>query len=106
MLPSDHSCQVRLRLVGETKAFESPQHLLSAADLAATAWHNGGAGGATVGRDGLVSARTGQLRLRAGESVTLRFELLLTPCKPLDTTAHWGHRYYQVGYSDTALVEP
>ena len=53
-----------------------------------------------------MSARTGQLLLRAGESVTLRFELLLTPCKPLDTTAHWGHRYYQVGYSDTALVEP
>ena len=44
--------------------------------------------------------------MRAGESVTLRFELLLTPCKPRDTTAHWGHRYYQVGYPDNPITNP
>ena len=53
-----------------------------------------------------MSARTGRQRLRAGESVTLRFELLLTPCKPRDTTAHWGHRYYQVGYPDNPIPNP
>ena len=83
MLPSDHPYQVRLRLVGETKAFESPQHLLSAADLAATAWHNGGAGGATVGRDGLVSARTGQL-LALALSPTIRPDPDPTPSPDAD----------------------
>ena len=33
-------------------------------------------------------------------------ELLTTPVKPLDPAAHWRSRYYQVGYPDTALVQP
>ena len=96
----DVGAGVRLRLTGATEAFESPQHLLKAEDLRQTAWHNGGLGGATVGRDGLVRAHSGARTLRAGSSVTFTFELLLTPCKPLDTTAHFGRdRYYQVGHA-------
>ena len=102
----DVGAGVRLRLTGATEAFESPQHLLSAADLERTAWHNGGLGGAAVSRGGVVRAHSGVRTLRAGESIAFTFELLLTPCKPLDTTAHWRQRHYQVGYPDTALVEP
>ena len=63
---------VRLRLVGETRAFESPQHLLSAADLAATPWYNGGAGGASVDRDATVRVSTGLLSLSEGAKVSLQ----------------------------------
>ena len=96
----DVSAGLRLRLTGATEAFESPQHLLSAADLDRTAWHNGGRGGAAVSRGGVVRAHSGARTLRAGSSVSFTFELLLTPCKPLDTAAHFGrHRHYQVRYA-------
>ena len=101
----DAAAGVRLRLTGSAPGFESPQHLMTASDIP-DGWHNGGHGGAVVGADGSVRAFSGARALRAGESVELRFELLLTPCKPLVPSAHWGMRYYQVGYPDTALVQP
>ena len=96
---------VRLRLVGAAAGFESPQHLLEARDLP-DGWYNGGAGGADVGADGMVRAFGGGRELRRGESVEFRFELLLTPVKPLEMAAHWAQRYYQVGYPTPALVSP
>ena len=42
----------------------------------------------------LLDAFTGPRTIRAGEPLVLRFALLVTPVKPLDTDAHWSQRYY------------
>ena len=96
---------MRLRLVGDAPAFESAQHILSQSDLPSS-WHNGGNGGVYVSTEGLVRAFSGSRQLAPGESITFAFELLLTPCKPLDPPSHWKQRYYQVGYPTAASVEP
>ena len=74
---------VRLRLVGDAPALESPQHILSEAELPAS-WHNGGRGGVDVSESATVIAFSGRRALSAGESVTFKFELLLTPVTKLD----------------------
>lgn len=59
-------------------------------------WHNNGKGGCRVRKntDGLVfTAFTGSRTLKKGESLTLRFSLLPSPLKPLDSDAHWRDRY-------------
>jgi hypothetical protein len=96
---------VRVRLVGETSAFESAQHLMSEGDLP-EGWHNRGRGGVRIDGQAALRAHGGARTMLPGSSVQFRFELLLTPCKPLNTAAHWEQRYYQVGYPDTRLVEP
>ena len=49
--------------------------------------------------------KTGKRRLAAGEALTFRFELLLTPCKPLALNRHWEMgRYIQVGYPNKATA--
>ena len=96
---------VRVRLVGETSAFESAQHLMSEADLP-EGWHNRGRGGVRIDGQAALRAHGGARTMLPGSSVQFRFELLLTPCKPLNTAAHWAQRYYQVGYPDTRLIEP
>jgi len=96
---------VRLKLLGESPNFESPQHILTRAELPAS-WHNDGHGDVRVTADGTVIARGGPRALRAGESVRFGFELLTTPLKPLRPSAHFGERYYQVGYPDTVLIQP
>lgn len=61
-------------------------------------WHNGGQGGCTVTEEGgpdgavLINAYSGPRTLRAGQEVTFRFRLLITPFKPLDRR-HWDWRY-------------
>ena len=95
-----------VRLTGEAPGFESPQHILTEGELPPE-WHNNGRGGVRVSKGAVVTAFGGGRTLAAGESLTFRFELLLTPCRPLAWSAHWEeHRYYQVGYPDTALVQP
>jgi len=59
-----------------------------------------------VSTEGRVRAYGGERRLVAGETVDFAFEVLLTPCKPLDTSHHWEQRYYQVGYPSTQLIQP
>ena len=70
---------------------------------------SGTAGAPTLRLNGsALTATTGALDVdAAGALPPVQFAVMLTPCKPLDTAAHFGrHRHYQVGYPDTALVEP
>ncbi len=61
-------------------------------------WHNSGSGGASVqAREGGVvelSAYSGPRTMRAGESISFRFSLLITPVKLLAVKDHWSQRYY------------
>ncbi len=61
-------------------------------------WNNGGKGGCTVrevpGDRVDATAYSGSRDLKAGETVTFEFALLLTPVKPLDTASHFRERYY------------
>ena len=62
-------------------------------------WGNQGKGGATVAEEGdavVVRATSGPRSLKAGEELEFRFQLLVTPFKPLDP-AHWSQRYYHFG---------
>ncbi|MCX6876762.1 MAG: DUF6067 family protein [Verrucomicrobia bacterium] len=61
-------------------------------------WGNGGKGGVTVTDQAdavIATAFSGPRKLKAGESVTFEFSLLITPVKPLDPPAHFKTRYYQ-----------
>ncbi len=58
-------------------------------------WSNGGRGGAQLTEQGdtvLLKAYCGPRRLRAGETLTLRYRFLITPLKPVDPI-HWNQRY-------------
>ena len=102
----DAAAGVRVRLTGAAAGFESPQHILAEGELPVE-WHNNGHGGVRVSKGAVLTAFGGGRTLAAGESLTFRFELLLTPCRPLAWKPHWEeHRYYQVGYPDTTLVQP
>jgi hypothetical protein len=92
----DAHAGVRVRLVGPSPNFDSAQHLLSEEDLP-HGWHNGGLGGVRVGADATMVAYGGARTMHAGETLSFKFELLLTPCKPIDSATHWGQRYFQVG---------
>lgn len=62
-------------------------------------WSNGGQGGCMIEeRDEavVIDAFTGSRSLQAGESVTLRYSLLITPLKPIDSDAHWEQRYHHI----------
>ena len=59
-------------------------------------WGNSGKGGATVTEEGdavVLRATSGSRSLLAGEKLEFRFQLLITPFKPLDPS-HWSHRYF------------
>jgi hypothetical protein len=61
-------------------------------------WDNDGKGGVTIDEIGdtvATGAFTGPRVLKAGEELTFRFALLITPVKPLNP-AHWSQRYYHV----------
>ena len=70
---------------------------LKAAGLPAL-WHNEGRGGCTLtaGSAGEVRFRAfcGNRVIQAGETITFRFSLLITPFKPLDMNARWHRRCY------------
>jgi hypothetical protein len=58
-------------------------------------WSNAGQGGCRLREDGEVvrlETFTGPRELTAGVPLELRFRLLITPFKPLDTRSHWGWR--------------
>ena len=65
------------------------------------AWDNGGKGGCRIASDGAdrvtLAAFGGPRRLAAGAQLHFHFALLITPVKPLNTKAHWQHRYYHGG---------
>lgn len=60
-------------------------------------WHNEGKGRTTFTEEGdtvQVRASSGSRTLQAGEELTFEFALLITPCKPLDTSKHFNERYF------------
>jgi len=62
-------------------------------------WNNEGKGGCDVSEYGntvLVNAYTGPRSLKAGQTLSLKFRFMITPCKPIDP-AHWNWRYDRVG---------
>ena len=65
------------------------------------AWFNGGAGGCSIEepspREALVDAYTGPRTLEPGVPLTLKFAILPTPVKPLNTLQHFSERYFHSG---------
>jgi hypothetical protein len=62
-------------------------------------WHNAGRGGVGLREtdEGVVlRAFTGPRTLATGETVSLRFSLIVTPLKPLDLPGHWRQRYHHI----------
>jgi len=60
-------------------------------------WSNDGKGGCHMFEEAgkvMLTAFTGQQRLRAGQTIHLNFGLLITPVKPLSND-HWSERYFQ-----------
>lgn len=47
---------------------------------------------------------SGSRILRPGEFTTFLFDFAVTPSKPVNMTAHWQQRYYQVGYGTSYLT--
>jgi hypothetical protein len=91
----DYNAGLQLKLRGPEDTWDL--YDLKAAGIPKS-WGNDGKGGCTVteGRDSvLVRAFSGERTLNAGEELTFRFGLLVTPVKPLDR-AHWSQRYYHI----------
>jgi hypothetical protein len=62
-------------------------------------WSNNGMGGCSITENGncvLVDAFSGPLILKAGENISWRFSLLVTPLKPVNTDLHWCQRYHHI----------
>lgn len=63
-------------------------------------WYNDGRGGVVVAESGddqiCFRAFCGARKLAAGESVDLRFSLMVTPLKLLDLKGHWQQRYHHI----------
>lgn len=101
---------LRLKLTGPEVGWAAPSYSYGANP---PAWDNGKRGGANITRQQNSSsstgsavelvAYTGPVTINASSSMTLYFEMLLTPVKPLNRGVghkHWGERMYQVGYGE------
>ena len=55
--------------------------------------------GATV----LLECASGALHLKAGETITYRFDLLVTPFRKPDVAEHFAQRTLQIGYPSNAM---
>jgi hypothetical protein len=97
----DPDAGMRFKLTGPEPGWAAPSY------GGVSAWSNHGKGGANVTQPGgpgssvELVAFTGPLTINASETLTLFFEMLLTPVKPLNRGQghpHWGQRHYQVGY--------
>ena len=73
---------LRLKLRGNSAAFDSPLHRLSEDDLRATPWHNSGRGYAELRADAALVASSGDLDLAPTEARTSRLEILQPLTKP------------------------
>lgn len=51
----------------------------------------------------LLECASGPLRLKAGETITYRFDLLITPFREPDLAEHFAQRTLQIGYPAAAL---
>lgn len=92
---------MRFKLTGPEVGWAAPSYSYSSTP---PVWENGGKGGANItqGNETVeIVAFTGPISVNASRSITLYFEMLLTPVKPLNRGVdhpHWSQRHYQVGY--------
>jgi hypothetical protein len=92
---------MRFKLTGPEVGWAAPSYSYGSNP---PVWENGGKGGANITErsSGVeIVAFTGPIGINGSRSVTLYFEMLLTPVKPLNRGVnhpHWGQRHYQVGY--------
>ncbi|MFA5203254.1 MAG: glycoside hydrolase domain-containing protein [Lentisphaeria bacterium] len=72
-------------------------------------WYNQGRGGCDLLEHGtdevLLRASCGPRTLAAGESVSLRFSLIVTPLKRLDVKGHWRQRYHHIDCWDGRIPD-
>ena len=96
--------QLRLRLDGD------PWNIYNLKDSGLPeSWANDGRGGVSVRENGdtvLLTAFSGARKMEAGESVTFRFALLITPFRTIRPAEHWHQRYYHTTWKETDLEEP
>jgi len=93
---------LQLKLIPDSDAWQVSD--LRESGLPAS-WCNGGRGGADMTESGnqvLLQAYSGPRTLKAGEDMTFRFRLLITPFKPIDPQ-HWNWRYGDVNGDGTVL---
>lgn len=61
-------------------------------------WYNNGKGGIDILEQGkdtvLVSAYSGERKIKKGEGFDFHFNLLITPFKTIDTAKQWNHRFF------------
>ena len=76
---------LRLKLRGNSAAFDSPLHQLSEADLRTTPWHNAGRGHAELRADAALVAISGDLDLAPAEVRTSCLEII----QPLTTAPYY-----------------
>jgi len=81
---------LQVKLCGERDVWE-----LFSLEYVPESWNNGGNGGCDIVEDGdavVVRAYTGPRELAAGETFELRFRMLITPFRRIDSN-HWNWRY-------------
>ena len=62
-----------------------------------TSWDNGGKGGCKVTEQGdvvMLEAYSGARTLKVGETLHYKFDLSITPVKPIDKIEHWQDHYF------------
>jgi hypothetical protein len=92
---------IRFKLTGPEAGWAAPDYGYAGNP---PAWVNAGKGGCNITRAATggpveLVAYTGPMVVKAGRSVSLYFEMILTPVKPLRRGVdhpHWGQRLYQV----------
>jgi hypothetical protein len=88
----DADAGMQLKLLGDRDVWDTVS--LTSMGLPVS-WDNGGQGGASVTEEGdqvRVRVFSGPRTMHAGDALTYRFRLLVTPLKPIDPR-HWDWRY-------------
>jgi hypothetical protein len=82
---------MRFKLTGPEVGWAAPSYSYGSNP---PVWENGGKGGANISQSSgavEVVAFTGPISVNASRSITLYFEMLLTPVKPLNRGVHHPH---------------
>lgn len=101
---SNHHCWLGTVNAGLHLKLKHDEDVWDLANLQASGfppgWYNNGNGGCTIAGNGneevLIRAFCGSRRLAAGETISLRFSLIITPVKILKLNGHWEQRYHHI----------